>query len=69
MALGISSTVFAHRYLADGSVEFICLNCLDVVCNVQTEENAVTFLNTHTCESAELKLKQFSFHSIPGTLA
>jgi len=45
--------LFAHRYLADGSTEIICMNCLDVVCNVPFEKDAARFLDIHTCESAE----------------
>ena len=44
----------AHRFLSDGSIEVICMNCFDVVCNVQVEEDATPFLDEHACESAEL---------------
>ena len=47
--------VFAHRYLADGSAEVICMNCLDVICNVRTEAQAAPFLIARTCEIAELE--------------
>jgi len=55
VTLGTHSPVFAHRYLADGFIEVICMNCLDVICNARTEEAAAPFLKTHTCESAELE--------------
>ena len=55
MTLDTHSPVFAHRYLAHGSIEVICMNCLDVICNAQTEEAAAPFLKIHTCESAELE--------------
>ena len=46
--------LFAHRYRADGSAEFICMSCLDVVCNVRLEGDAAPFLDEHRCEGAEL---------------
>jgi len=45
---------FAHRYLADGRIDVICVNCFAVVCNVQVGEDTGPFLDTHACESAEL---------------
>ncbi len=50
------SPMFVHRYLQDGRTEFICMNCLDVVCSVRRAEGASPYLNTHTCESAEWSL-------------
>ena len=44
----------AHRYLPDGSIEIICRNCLDVVCNVRAQEDASPILDKHVCESADL---------------
>ena len=44
----------AHRYLADGSIEVICMNCLDVVCNVKVEGDATPFRDTHACGSTVL---------------
>lgn len=30
--------LFAHCYLDDGSLEEICMNCFNVVCNIPKEE-------------------------------
>lgn len=50
------SPMFAHRYLQDGRTEFICMNCLEVVCSIQRAEDASTHLKTHACQSAEWSL-------------
>jgi hypothetical protein len=42
---------FVHRYLEDGSIEFICLHCFDVVCKVQLAGDAASFRDMHVCES------------------
>jgi hypothetical protein len=44
---------FVHRYLADCSVEYICMNCLATVCNVFSEADAAPFMDAHTCEGKE----------------
>ena len=42
--------VFAHRYLDDGSVEIICMNCLDIVCKVPHGGDSTPFLDFHVCQ-------------------
>jgi hypothetical protein len=43
----------AHRYLADGRIEFICVSCLSSICTVSHEEDAITQLRVHTCPTVE----------------
>ncbi len=48
----MSPQLFAHRYLANRRVEFICMKCLHVVCNVQRQEDADPFVDAHICEKS-----------------
>ncbi|MGC2110703.1 MAG: hypothetical protein WA655_14375 [Candidatus Korobacteraceae bacterium] len=50
MTLNATGLVFAHRFLMDRRVEFICMTCLAVVCNVRHEEDAGTHLDRHICD-------------------
>jgi len=52
----------AHRYLANGSTEVICMNCFDVVPNVHVEADAIPFPDTHACEIAELSNPALPHH-------
>ena len=50
MTLNTSGMAFAHRFLPDRRIEFICMNCLELVCHVRHEQDAAAFLNAHVCE-------------------
>ena len=51
MTLNATGQVFAHRFLMDRHVEFICMTCLAVVCSVRHEDEAAIYLDRHMCES------------------
>ena len=57
---------FVHRYLADGSVEYICMDCLATVCNVSSEADAASFLDAHTCEGASTSCADFATLALKG---
>jgi hypothetical protein len=59
MTPAITSPLFAHRYLAGGSIEFVCMNCLDVVCKVQFEEDAAALPHAHACKSEKTECKTY----------
>ncbi len=50
MLRDLPARAFAHRYLPDGRVEFICMSCLTVICRVRLEEEARTHKQSHICE-------------------
>lgn len=47
------SAEIAHRYFADGEVEYICMSCLGVVCKVRHLEDALIYQRAHTCRRQE----------------
>jgi len=49
----VTNLTFAHRYLASGDIEFICMACLDVVCTVQQEWDAMAYKESHNCLGEE----------------
>lgn len=54
MTLGATGLQFAHRFLRDHGVEFICMNCFEVVCHVRREEEARPYIDGHLCVSENL---------------
>jgi len=45
----------ARRYLPHGKIEFICLNCLHVICVVEIAQDATGFLDSHVCHHVPVK--------------
>jgi hypothetical protein len=59
--------VFSHRYLEDGSTQFICMNCFQAICTVRSAADATPFIEAHRCEKKETpKLKANTWRFIPG---
>jgi hypothetical protein len=48
--LASHSPVIAPRFVADGSIEVICMNCVDAIYHVRTEAQAAPFPVTHNCK-------------------
>lgn len=40
---------YAHRYLSDGRIEFICISCLKAICVVRTTQAVDSLLDAHLC--------------------
>jgi hypothetical protein len=53
MALNSTNFRFAHRFLPDSRVEFICMECLAVVGTIQQGQDACPLLSQHSCELIE----------------
>jgi len=47
----------AHRYLPDGDIEYICMSCFGVVCQVRHTEDALLAQRAHICVSPEAPVK------------
>ena len=54
--LSLPRSRFAHRYQEDGIVELICIACLNVVCHIEAESDAHSFLEAHVCEGDHFDL-------------
>ena len=53
MVPDVTRPTFAHLYLPNGDVEYICMSCLGVVCQVGCAEDSLIYQRTHTCGSQE----------------